>query len=485
MSGAESQMNAKISRREFIVSAAGTAIAAPLVGVLNLEKASKKGQGVVNMTTVDFQRTIPIRHEVDVFVAGGGPSGVAAAVAAARQGRSVFLVERHTCLGGMGTAGLVPVFMQFSDGVNMLAAGIGEEILTKLHQAGGTGPDSRFAIHAEVLKRVYDDLLLDAGINFTFEAQFIGVEKEDDRVSLAILAAKSGLFAVKAKIFIDGTGDGDMAAWAGAPFEKGDDEGNLMPGTLCSLWIDVDWEAVKEGGRWRDDSRLEEAFRGKVFTHEDRHLPGMWRVGERLGGGNIGHTFGVDNTDERSVTQALIWGRKSILEYEHYYKNYLKGFEEMKLVATGSLLGIRESRRIMGDYVLNLDDFKARAVFEDEIGRYSYPVDIHASKPDAASYAEFEKEFRTLRYGKGESYGIPYRVLVPQKLSNVLVAGRCVSTDRYLQGSIRVMPGCYITGQAAGVAAAIAIEKNTNTRGFPVTELQSRLKKMGAFLPNC
>jgi len=139
----------------------------------------------------------------------------------------------------------------------------------------------------------------------------------------------------------------------------------------------------------------------------------------------------------------------------------------------------------MGDYVLNLDDFKARAVFEDEIGRYSYPVDIHASKPDAASYAEFEKEFRTLRYGKGESYGIPYRVLVPQKLSNVLVAGRCVSTDRYLQGSIRVMPGCYITGQAAGVAAAIAIEKNTNTRGFPVTELQSRLKKMGAFLPNC
>lgn len=304
-------------------------------------------------------------------------------------------------------------------------------------------------------------------------------------MSLAILAAKSGLFAVKAKIFIDGTGDGDMAAWAGAPFEKGDDEGNLMPGTLCSLWIDVDWEAVKEGGRWRDDSRLEEAFRGKVFTHEDRHLPGMWRVGERLGGGNIGHTFGVDNTDERSVTQALIWGRKSILEYEHYYKNYLKGFEEMKLVATGSLLGIRESRRIMGDYVLNLDDFKARAVFEDEIGRYSYPVDIHASKPDAASYAEFEKEFRTLRYGKGESYGIPYRVLVPQKLSNVLVAGRCVSTDRYLQGSIRVMPGCYITGQAAGVAAAIAIEKNTNTRGFPVTELQSRLKKMGAFLPNC
>jgi hypothetical protein len=421
---------------------------------------------------------------VDVFVAGGGPSGVAASLAAARQGRSVFLAERHTCLGGMGTAGLVPAFMQFSDGVNMLAAGIGEEILTKLQQAGGTGPDSKFSIHAEVLKRVYDDLLLDAGIDFTFETQLIGVEKEDDQVSLAILAAKTGLFAVKAKVFIDCTGDGDLAAWAGAPFEKGGDEGDLMPGTLCSLWIDVDWEAVKEGGRWRDDSRLEEAFKDKIFTYEDRHLPGMWRVGEHLGGGNIGHTFGVDNTDERSVTEALIWGRKSILEYERYYKKYLKGFENMKLVATGSLLGIRESRRIMGDYVLNLEDFEKRATFEDEIGRYSYPVDIHASKPDAASYAKFEKEFRTLRYGRGESYGIPYRALVPQKLSNVLVAGRCVSTDRYMQGSIRVMPGCYITGQAAGVAAAIAVEKQANTRSFPVSELQTRLSKMGAFLPN-
>jgi len=436
------------------------------------------------MTTVTFQRSIPIRHEVDVFVAGGGPSGVAAAVAASRQGRSVFLAERHTCLGGMGTAGLVPVFMQFSDGENMLAAGIGEEILTKLRQAGGTGPDSKFTINAEVLKRVCDDLLLDTGVDFTLETQLIGVEKEDDRVSLAILAAKSGLFAIKAKVFIDCTGDGDLATWAGAPFEKGGEEGDLMPGTLCSLWIDVDWKAVNAGGRWRDDGRLEEAFKDRVFTHEDRHLPGMWRVGEHLGGGNIGHTFGVDNTDERSVTEALIWGRKSILEYERYYKEYLKGFEKMKLVATGSLLGIRESRRIMGDYVLNLEDFEKRATFEDEIGRYSYPVDIHASRPDSASYAKFEEEFKTLRYGKGESYGIPYRVLVPQKLSNVLVAGRCVSTDRYMQGSIRVMPGCFITGQAAGVAAAISAENGVSTRGFPVSDLQNRLVKMGAFLPN-
>jgi hypothetical protein len=138
----------------------------------------------------------------------------------------------------------------------------------------------------------------------------------------------------------------------------------------------------------------------------------------------------------------------------------------------------------MGDHVLNLEDFKKRAVFDDEIGRYCYPVDIHASKPDAATYAKFAEEFKTLRYKKGESYGIPYRTLVPRKLRNVFVAGRCVSADRYIQGSIRVMPGCYITGQAAGTAAALAVEGNTDARGVSVAQLQARLKGMGAFLPN-
>ena len=433
---------------------------------------------------VTLQRQIPVRHEVDVFVAGGGPAGVAAALAAANQGAKVFLAERNACLGGMGTAGLLPLFMPFSDGVNMLAAGVGEKILTRLRQAGGTGPNSRVTIRAEVLKRVYDELLLQAGVKFTFRTSLIAVETNAERVSHVVLAAKSGLFAVKAAMFIDGTGDGDLAAWAGAPFEKGDEAGNVMAGTLCSLWADIDWDKVYRGRRPSDESRLEDAFKDKVFTVEDRHLPGMFRVGRHVGGGNIGHTFGLDSTDERSITQALIWARKSLLEYERYYKEYLKGFEEMELVATASQLGCRESRRITGDYVLCLDDFKKRAVFDDEIGRYSYPVDIHAAKSDKASYDEYARDFKNLRYGKGESYGVPYRVLLPKRLSNVLVAGRCVSSDRYIQSSIRVMPGCFITGQAAGVAAALAIEKRTDTRGFPVAELQARLKAAGAFLPN-
>jgi len=365
-------------------------------------------------------------------------------------------------------------------------------VLDRLHAAGGTGPDyapenktrASVSINAEVLKRVYDEMVAQSGAGFAFHTLLIAVEVEGEAVSAAICAAKSGVFAVKAGIYVDCTGDGDLAAWAGAPFEKGDEQGNLMPGSLCSLWAKVNWKAVRASGLGSGDGRIEEAFKDGVFTYEDRHVPGMWRVGEDVGGGNIGHTFGVDGTDERSLTEALVWGRKLILEYDRYYREYLEGFEDMQLMATGSLLGLRETRRIMGDHVLGLDDFKGRAVFPDEIGRYCYPVDIHPSRPEKAEFEKFMDEWTNLRYEKGESYGIPYRSLCPRKLANVLVAGRCISADRYMQSSIRTMPGCYITGQAAGVAAAMAAEEQTHTRGIDVGELQQRLIELGAHLPN-
>ncbi|MBN1247975.1 MAG: FAD-dependent oxidoreductase [Anaerolineae bacterium] len=441
------------------------------------------------MTTISFEREVSVRHEVDVFVAGGGPSGIAAALAAARQGASVYIAEGQACFGGMGTAGLVPAFMCFTDRVNFLADGVGREIYERMKQRADTprdDPGGSVSINAEALKLVYDDVIQEAraqgpgNIDFTFHTQVIGVDAEGGHVNAAICAAKSGLYAVQAKVFVDGTGDGDLAVWAGAPFEKGDADGHMMPGTLCSLWANVDWDRVSE----RQDRNLTAAFADNVFTVQDRHLPGMWQVGPGIGGGNIGHTFGVDGTDERSLTQALLWGRRSLSEYEVYYKRYLEGFEAMSLVATGALLGLRETRRIIGDYVLCLDDFESRAVFQDEIGRYNYPVDIHASTPNTEDFAKFEDEFKRLRYETGESYGIPYRILTPRGLDNVLVAGRCVSTDRYMQGSIRVMPGCYITGQAAGVAASLAAAETMDVHAVDVSKLQALLKAQGAYLPN-
>ena len=435
-----------------------------------------------NKKTVKYKRELEIKHDVDVLVVGGGPAGIAAALSASRQGARVRLIEANSCLGGMGTAGLVPAFMPFTDGINFLADGIGREVLESLKKADGTVQVN--GIRAEVLKRVYDKLLTDAGIPFTFHTQLVDTTVETGVVTKAVCAGVSGLFAIRAKIFIDCTGDGHLANLAGAAYKMGDPQGNMMPGTLCSLWAGIEWEKVQKSKLGAGNSRIEDAFKDGVFSLEDRHLPGMWRVGNSTGGGNIGHTFDLDGTDEESLTRAYVWGRKSMLEYEHYYKEYLDGFEEMELIATGPLLGVRETRRITGDYILNINDFESRAVFDDEIGRFSYPIDIHIAKPDKESYDKFYKEFSSLRLGKGESYGIPFRILTPKSLCNVLVAGRCVSTDRNMQASIRVMPGCYITGQAAGAAGAMAAKTETNVHDIDVKELQAQLKGMGAYLPS-
>jgi len=192
----------------------------------------------------------------------------------------------------------------------------------------------------------------------------------------------------------------------------------------------------------------------------------------------------VDGTRADSLTQAMLKGRIQLQEYRRYYRDYLSGYEQAELIISASQIGIRETRRIQGEYQLNLQDFLNRAVFEDEIGRYCYPVDIHSSRNTSSGYQQYEKDFSNLRYKKGESYGIPYRSLVVKGLNNVLTAGRCISTDRSMQASVRVMPGCFITGQAAGCAAALASEKGGDTRSISIHRLQQKLKTLGAYLPN-
>lgn len=476
-------MSARFNRRDWLRASgigagvwAGGALASPVAGAAAHGPAG----------TVAFQRNVPVRYEVDVFVAGGGPAGVAAAVSARGQGANVFLAEAHTCLGGMGTAGRVPTFMTFTDGIHFLAAGFGQQVLTKMRKDSTTRKCEH--IDNEALKRTYDALMTEAGVSFTFYTTLIAVQADKGHVEYVVCASPSGLFAVRAKVYVDATGNGDLATWAGAVFEKGDDSGSLMPGTLCSVWSEIDWEtwlANRPKGPQPDGHMLQKAFADGVFTVRDEHLTGMHRTGERLGGGNIGHAFGVDADDEVSLTKALVAARKSVKEFERYYREYLKGFEKIQLVATGSLLGVRETRRIVGDYMLSLDDYRRRATFPDEIGRYSYPIDNHPTRPGKDTYEQHRKEFdETLRYAKGESYGIPYRILTPRALDNVLVAGRCVSADRMVHGSIRVMPGCFITGQAAGVAAAIAAARQQPPRSIDASELQGRLKKLGAYLPN-
>ncbi len=428
-----------------------------------------------------YNREIKEKYEADVFVAGGGAAGVAAAVAAARGGADVFLAESAGAFGGLGTTGMVPAFAPFDDGVNTLASGIGMEIRRNVSKHV---PLKTYwtSIDAEELKREYDRIVTEAGVRFSFFTTVYDVVTDGRRIESVILGSKSGLFSVKAKVFIDCTGDGDLIAFAGGEFLMGDENGTVMPSTLCSVWANIEKPRILPG---KENRFIEKAYADGVLKYEDRHLPGFFHREEGIGGGNIGHVFDVDPTDETSLTKAMLRGREYMLEYERYYKEYLKdGFENMTLVSTAPVLGVRESRRIKCDYMLSVDDFVSRAVFDDEIGRYCYPIDIHVKNTDETEYRRFEEEYtKNYKYKKGESYGIPYRSLIPVSFDNALTAGRCMGTDQKMQASIRVMPGCFITGQAAGAAAALA-RGDGAVRSVNYADLSKALTELGAYLPN-
>ena len=442
---------------------------------------------------VKYAPALSVRHRVDVCVVGGGPAGITAAVAAGRMGMDVFLVEQTGCLGGMGTSGLVPGFCAYSDNEHVLASGLGVEVVDRLQEQDGMMVPEKMTVDkpemwggilpfkAEVLKRVYDDMVLEASVTLRFATMFVDVIREDGKVTHAVFAGKEGMYAVAADIFIDATGDGQLCWLAGAETETGGGNGETQGMTLCSMYACVDPEK-------RDTSQLTEslnaAFENGEFREADLHHPGVWITGKRLGGANVGHVYGSCGVVDEELSDAYVEGRRLAAEYERFYRKHIPGFENIELCVTGSLMGVRETRRVLGEYVLNLEDFTSRASFDDEIGRYNYPIDIHRSNNSTEDYAEFEDEFRTrLRLNRGESYGIPYRSLLPVGLENVLVAGRCISTDRWMQGSIRVMPCCFLMGQAAGVSAAMSVSGDTALRGVDTDALRGKLRDMGTYLP--
>lgn len=432
------------------------------------------------MDKIKYEKQIEVRYDVDVCVIGGGPAGVAAAISAARNGAKVCLFEKEQYFGGAATVAKVPAFMRFSDGVNFLAGGVGREIFDKLY--GDVDYTTiEFSIPVEKLKEIYDDMICEAGVEFLFDTTLLDVQMSDATVAYAILQGHEQSFAVKAKYFIDATGDGFLSVAAGADFEMGDEQGNTMPATLCSIWGDIDWSrAVVELGHDPDDRCLSQAFADGIFTIKDPSLPGMWRFDRHYGGGNIGHVFHVDGTDEKSITDGIVQARKRMREYEYYYTHYLEGYENAKLLLTGDILGIRETRRIVCEYMARLEDYQEHTIFADEIGRYCYPIDIHSH---AIGVKEAGGEFYAEGYQYGKSYGISYRSLIPKKLDNVLVAGRCVGAERTMMGSMRVMPCCFITGMAAGTSAALANNTNTDLRQIDIHALRRLLIQQGAFLP--
>ncbi|MBQ6471508.1 MAG: FAD-dependent oxidoreductase [Victivallales bacterium] len=429
---------------------------------------------------IRLQLDIPVKYAADICIVGAGPGGIAAAVTAARRGHRVLLMESSAMPGGMSTAALVPMFMSLTDGIHFLCDGFGREIIYGLDSSG------RSEIDHETLKLLYERLLSDSGAEVLYYSRLAAIRKENGRIAQGVFAGPSGLFAVTAEQFVDGTGDGTLAFLAGSPFDLGTPEsGELMPASLLSLWTGYDFDAYLKGDahNHRDPKMLqllEDAFRNGELSQEDYHHTGIFPVTEFTAAANLGHVYQVNPTDEQSLSNAIRENRRLLQEYQAFYRNHIDGFAKARIIATASVLGIRESRRIRGQYTLTLQDYLNRASFQDEIERNNFPIDIHPPKGKAGVEAH-KAQFGSTRFAKGESYGIPYRILLPQKQQNLLLCGRCVSAERPVYASIRVIPACYITGQAAGLAAALAIERHISPNDINRDELRTQLRRLGAF----
>ena len=436
-------------------------------------------------------RQIPLEGHWDVIVAGGGPAGCTAAAAAARQGARTLLIESTGSLGGMGTGGLVPAWCPFTDKERIIYGGLAERVL-KETMAGM--PHVRpqqldwTPIDPERLKRIYDDLVTDHGAEIRFMTSVAAVETDGGGgIAAVILSSKKGLTAATADVYVDATGDADLAFWAGASCQKGDETGDLQPATLCFILSNVDMYAYHHVGgiRYSPTGRNAiDAIRasGKYPQIPDHHACNNV-IGPGTVGFNAGHVWNVDNTDPASVSRGLVEGRRIAAAFRDACAEFAPAaFGNSFLVSTGSLLGIRETRRIVGDYVLTKEDFIARRSFDDEICRNCYFIDIHHKRSEIGTAEEGHST--AIHYKPGESHGVPYRCLTPKGLRNVLVAGRSISTDRTVQGSTRVMPVCLAMGEAAGIAAAMAAgAESPDVHTVDVSGLRQILRDHGAYLP--
>ncbi|HEY3332146.1 MAG TPA: FAD-dependent oxidoreductase [Capsulimonadaceae bacterium] len=441
-------------------------------------------------------REIPLDDTYDVIVVGGGPSGCTAAAAAARDGAKTLLIESTGCLGGMGTSALVPAWCPFSDKEKIIYRGLGERILMTMKEQTPHVPKEQVdwvAIDAERLKRIYDDIVLEFGAKVLFNTLLTSVETDGDGTVTTIIAAnKAGLRAYRAKVYIDCTGDADLTAWAGAEYHLGDDseDGRLMPATHCFVISNVDDYAYRTGPNLygsNPESPIHKIMAsGKYPLVPDLHMCSNI-VGPGAVGFNAGHMWHVDNTKPETISEALVHGRKMAAQYRDGLAEFFPAaFANSFLTLTGSLMGIRETRRIVGDYVLTLEDYMARRSFDDEICRNSYFIDVHWAADNIAKDLETQAKWEknNIHYGKGESHGIPYRCLTPKGLTNVIVAGRSISCEQIVQGSVRVMPVCLAMGEAAGAAAAQALGSDkVDVHSVDVTKLRDRLREAGGYLP--
>lgn len=416
----------------------------------------------------------------DVIIIGGGPAGIIASVASSRLGAKTVLIERYGFLGGnMTNAGVINI-RTFNDGKgNLVIKGIPYEFVNEIKKyqkiftpgAENLEKDDCFRQYPEVTKYVSQEFVLSSNVELILHGFVNDVIKEKNKIKSVVIFYKGQKIYCEGDVFIDCTGDGDVAYLSGADFIKGWEEGNkLQPLTTTFIIGGVSkkhWPKVKITKK--EMEKMKKEFEEGSYpcpTYPPGALFPMPRKGEIYG--NVTR-YPADITDIFEMTKAEIELRRQVWKVIEFYRKYMKGFEKIYLQQTFTQAGGRESRRIIGEYILKEEDILECKNFPDNIAKGSYPIDILI--PDGPDI--WEKL-------KNSSYGIPYRCLVPKKIENLLVAGRCISCDYKALGAIRVMAICMATGQAAGVSAYLSSKKKISPRELEIKEIQEILKKQEA-----
>ena len=435
------------------------------------------------MPTISYQKNVPIAAEFDVLVVGGGPAGMLAATAAAKNGAHVALVERYGFLGGAATAALVNPISTFKKNGEQVIGGLAWQFVKRLAAMGGaddTYPNGNVPVDAELFKLAAQRMLLEADVTLYLHTTLVDVQGEKNRPTYAVLQNKSGLFALGAKVFIDCTGDADLAALCGVPMLEIPPAEEMQPASLGFRLGGVKTDLVvglhpSEPGAKFQMYEVRTIFGSLPQNVREPQFGGPWFctvLNDKAGIVSVNITrTAADATNGESVTAAECRLHEDAHTLLALLKRYVPAFKDSYLLTTATQAGFRESRRIKGVYTLNAEEYASAHHYPDAVARGAHPIDIHRA-------ADTKQDVRFL----DKAGYIPYRAMIAEGFDDLLVAGRCISADRASFASIRVMATAMALGEAAGTAAALCVREKCGTTGLNTDLLRTTLLAQGAII---